>query len=51
VQTGSLRDSTHGAYTGTPAAWWSTVPPTAGKEIDGKTAGRLAVYSAGTELS
>lgn len=49
VQQGSLRDSLHPAVTAAPGLFVTTAP-TAGKEIDGKTAGRLAVYPAGTEF-
>ena len=49
VQKGSLRDSTHGAVTANPGAF-TTVAPVAGRDVDGKTSGRLAAYPAGTEL-
>lgn len=49
VQAGSLRDSTHPAVVAA-ASLFTTAAPTAGKEIDGKTSGRLASYPAGTEF-
>ena len=49
VQKGSLRDSTHGAVTANPGAFTTTAPVT-GRDVDGKTAGRLIAYPAGTEL-
>jgi hypothetical protein len=49
VQKGSLRDSAHAAVTGNPGAF-GTVPLAAGKDVDGKTDGRLKAYPAGTEL-
>jgi hypothetical protein len=50
VQRGSLRDSTHAAVTAVPSKF-TTTPPVAGVDVDGKTIGRLALYPAGTELS
>jgi hypothetical protein len=49
VTKGSLRDSLHPAVVAAPALF-TTTAPVAGKEIDGKMAGRLASYPAGTEF-
>lgn len=49
VQQGSTRDSLEAAVTGAPALF-TTVAPVAGKDVDGKTAQRLAVYPRGTEF-
>jgi hypothetical protein len=49
VQKGSLRDSTHEAVLKNSAAFTATAP-VAGRDVDGKTSGRLTVYPAGTEL-
>lgn len=49
VMKGSLRDSTHAAVVANPGLF-TTAAPVAGREIDGKMAGRLAVYPAGTEF-
>ena len=44
VLIGSLRDSTHGAVTGTPAGFWSASPVT---PPDPRLAAYLAVYPDG----
>ena len=49
VQQGSLRDSLHPAVVAAPSLFTTTVP-VAGKDVDAKMAGRLAVYPAGTEF-
>lgn len=49
VQRGSLRDSASVVVTAVPAKF-TTTPPVAGTDVDGKTSGRLAVYPAGTEF-
>lgn len=49
VTTGALRDSTHAAVVAAPGLF-TTTPPTAGKEVDAKMAGRLAAYPACTEF-
>ena len=49
VQQGSLRDSTHPVVVSYAALFGSAAPVT-GKDVDGKTAQRLAAYPAGTEF-
>lgn len=49
VLKGSLRDSTHPAVTAQPGLF-TTAPPVAGKDVDGKMSGRLTVYPAGSEF-
>ena len=49
VQQGSLRDSLHPAVTAAPGLFGTTAP-VAGKDVDAKMFGRLAVYPAGTEF-
>ena len=46
VMTGAKRDSTHAAYTGTPAGWWATTAPAAAA-TDPKLLAYLAVYPDG----
>ena len=49
VLQGSLRDSTHPVVT-SYAALFSPAAPVTGKDVDGKMAGRLAAYPAGSEF-